>query len=121
MDRGIYIGLDFHRGYGCFDSNGVCVNEASIKLAKAMDYCQGPLSEVYEVITNKHIFDPFTDDGDCVALAAFMRTKQITVTISIGRGVRFDHVNGTKTEWEGEDWKQGVCELALEALGIKMT
>ena len=66
-------------------------------------------------------FNPEHDANDCEALIRWLNDQHISVTISartaIGvTGVRFDHDNGVSKEWKCDDWKQGVCELALKMI-----
>jgi len=61
--------------------------------------------------------DPFTDANDCEALIHWLADeKHITVTVTFGRGVRFDHYIGTKAEIESDDWKRAVCQGVLEVI-----
>ncbi len=68
--------------------------------------------------------DPETDANDCEALIQWLTEcdsgYQVEVTFnfsSIGHFVKLRSVAaGTVGEWQGEDWKQGVCELALKVI-----
>ncbi len=46
-----------------------------IRLVKAMNRNQGPLSKMYENIINEPIFDPFTDANADYAVLEWMRNK----------------------------------------------
>lgn len=115
-----------------------------IKLAEAMGW--NNITDKYlDVDTNLHAFggfppetrsygvrsplpDPFTDANDCEALIQWLNglgyAVDITImssgdTLLISRSVGNADVGySVDTErWKGDDWKQGVCELALKVLG----
>ena len=63
--------------------------------------------------------DPENDANDCEALIDWLANYEPLkprVTVSFGRGVRFDFYHGTHAEIEKDNWKQGVCELALKVI-----
>lgn len=73
--------------------------------------------------TIRAIPDPFTDANDCEALIRFMAEKHGTIftiwypcadqtSVCCSR----DGYITDRLQWHGEDWKQGVCELALRVL-----
>jgi len=102
-----------------------------IKLAEAMcpdkKWCVGyPLGFIDSDNEKHHLApDPFTDANDCEALIRFLNEQSFTVDMSIGienaDWVEIwplaDGKPGTQY-WDGDDWKQGVCELALKVLDV---
>ncbi len=66
-------------------------------------------------------FDPFTDANDDYALIRWLNEQGFAVTILTGRDgddvfvFPFDH-EYTRWEQHCDDWKQGVCELALKVI-----
>lgn len=73
---------------------------------------EGKCNQTYRDMPN-----PEHDANDCHALIKHLRgNEQITVTVTFGRGVRFDHDIGTHSEIATDNWMQGVCELALKVL-----
>lgn len=67
-------------------------------------------------------FFPFTDANDCEALITWLNGRCWRVNINIelgGHSVkvwRFKSPDTKEYVWEGSDWKQCVCELALKVL-----
>lgn len=77
----------------------------------------------YERQEDRFLPDPFTDANDCEALILWLADYEFLkprVTVSFGRGVRFDFYHGTHDEIVTDDWKQGVCDLALKVLEIEL-
>lgn len=66
--------------------------------------------------------DPFTDANDCEALIKHLNSKLWTVSVFFGLAGNFEVsvVSGNRGEYcheiQCDDWKQGVCELALKFL-----
>ena len=91
------------------------MNEARIKLAEAMgwEFPHGP---------TKHCPDPFTDANDCEALIKHLNGLGWNIEVVFGRRgkyyVTFQQfpVAGKGLNRECDDWKQGVCELALKVM-----
>ena len=67
-------------------------------------------------------FNPLTDANDCEALIKHLNAEGYSIDIkistgSIGSFITLRHIAaGTVGKWQGDDWKQGVCELALRVL-----
>jgi len=60
-------------------------------------------------------FSPHTKADDTEKVIDWLQeTHRFRVTVSFGRGVRFDHYIGTHVEVETDDWKAAICELAAE-------
>ena len=113
-----------------------------IKLAEAMGWIPAahPQDRKYQCwidpnhngrkVSDQQLPDPFTDANDCHALIKHLNGQHISVSVTqwasygtlpsvnvAGKcGVRFDHNIGTHQEWTGDNYMQGVCELALEVL-----
>ena len=105
-----------------------------IKLAEARGYeSVAPSDSSYEVYTwmykGKRYFEwdlpaPFTDANDCEALIKFMHSEHgVLFTIWYPMAEDQTAVDCSRdgyvldrTKWQGDDWKQGVCELALKVL-----
>lgn len=91
-----------------------------IKLADAMKIPYWR-SEVYGDAIG--VPDPFTDANDCDALIRHLNglgqwviinhhnTKRGGSNIKMGKGI-----SDPAYDWDGDDWKTGVCELALKVL-----
>ena len=68
-------------------------------------------------------FDPFTDANDCDAVIAKLNDEGYWFEMrlhwpAIGHFVTLHHIAAGKSgEWQGDDYKTGVCELALKVLG----
>lgn len=65
--------------------------------------------------------DPFTDANDCEALIQLLNEQGWIVNVdwSSEHSVkiwRFRNPDTKEFTWQGNDWKQGVCELALMVL-----
>ncbi len=70
--------------------------------------------------------DPFTDANDCEALIQWLNEQGYGLTIepwANGHSVAIYSNTQTMNEdtefvasWAGDDWKQGVCELALKVI-----
>ena len=64
--------------------------------------------------------DPFTDANDCEALIRWLNEKGVSVELHLdnnGYVVVFGYMNPDPFfSYEGDDWKQGVCELALKEI-----
>ena len=94
-----------------------------IKLAEAIG---GPIWEAY-INPGKHpecveLPDPYTDANDCEALIRWLeRAHLIWLTVGFGCGQQADidayYDDGdSEFHWAGDDWKQGVCKLALKVI-----
>lgn len=114
------------------------MNEARIKLAEAMGWvreqsigrppgnCWCPPNLQYRIWYNEpDLPDPYTDANDCEAVIKFLNNRNPGCAISIEHyadghatiDVWTDNQLASDT-WFGDDWKQGVCELALKVLDI---
>lgn len=66
--------------------------------------------------------DPYTNAKDCEALIKHLNGKGYDVILGINSNNRHDVDLHKETKWlchwQGDDWKQGVCDLALKVLGI---
>jgi hypothetical protein len=115
------------------------MNEARIKLAKAMGWtvapitledCGGPFLVCHGAFSEDnddwHSFNPFTDANDCEALIRWLNEQGWIVNVdwSSEHSVkiwRFRNPDTKEFTWQGNNWKQGVCELALKVLPIQTT
>ena len=95
----------------------------SIKLAKAMGLTTYKDGERILVIVhhrpNDGNFDPFTDANDCEALIVFLNEQgwEIEIDFNIGaQGVVMWREDKSLDCYAGNNWKQGVCELALKVI-----
>ena len=64
-------------------------------------------------------FNPFTDANDCNALIKHLNGLNISVQVVHGiftDSVRFWKESEQFSNWKGDNWMHGVCELALKAL-----
>ena len=62
--------------------------------------------------------DPENDANDCEVLIRFLQNKKYEPTIAfrIGYDVVTMHDSPKILSWQGDNWKQGVCELALKVI-----
>ena len=65
--------------------------------------------------------DPFTDANDCDALIKHLESKGIEVSVEFGIAEDYVVIRRMPADpdliiWRGDNWKQGVCELALKVL-----
>lgn len=68
--------------------------------------------------------DPFTDANDCEAVIRFMAEKYgVVFTVwypcadaQTAVDCSRDGYVLDRLKWQGKDWKQGVCELALKVI-----
>ena len=72
--------------------------------------------------------DPFTDANDCEALIIHLGSLGLGVDIyrrpwmkseSVIVYFQGEPVGWKEQRWQGNDWKQGVCELALKILPVE--
>jgi len=120
---------------------GRIMNEARIKLAEAMGWrhstYDSPSFVNADVMVQKpcwyspdhgvpqiKIPDPFTDANDCEALIKHLESKGIEVTVEFDITEDYVVIRRIPADpnlliWKGDDWKQGVCELALKVLEIE--
>ena len=79
------------------------------RLATAIEWKPGPLT---------YLPDPFTDANDCNALIKHLRSMDYEPKIDfrVGYVVITMHDTPRILEWQGDNWMNGVCELALKAL-----
>ena len=99
-----------------------------IKLAEAMKldfYVLTPFDGIRIKNANgtDTLFDPFTDANDCEALIKFLYPEwTVKVVMGDADSVHLYRRKGAglpkEVYWQGHknDWKQGVCELALKVL-----
>lgn len=103
-----------------------------ITLAKAMGWSEITISktnkawthpDVHRIVHVSDLPDPFTDANDCEAVIRFMAEKHdVIFTIwypcadQTSACCSRDGYATDTFHWHGEDWKQGVCELALKVL-----
>ena len=111
------------------------MNEDRIKLAEAMGYkttrqteeWHGPTWEGLCPLGERtwRLPDPFTDANDCEALIRFLGARGMGIDIymrpwmdaeSVVVYMQGEPVDWKERRWTGDDWKQGVCELALAVL-----
>ena len=65
--------------------------------------------------------NPFTDANDCEALIKHLESKGIEVTVEFGVVEDYVVIRRMPADpdlivWRGDDWKQGVCKLALKVI-----
>ena len=64
--------------------------------------------------------DPFRDANDCEALIRFLVSKKYYIGIQYSYDsptyVEIFRHDTLREDWEGDDWKAGVCELALKVI-----
>ena len=102
-----------------------------IKLAEAMDIClhTGGWSEKWDKCVTcgvrredvmNQTFDPLNDANDCEAVIAWLEKHHlmwIIVRFNCGQEVSVQMFNDDFDEcWAGDDYKRGVCELALKVM-----
>ncbi len=105
--------------------------EKRIKLAEAMGwkhcqmrenlqrYCwQNPISKLW--VEESELPDPFTDANDCNALIKHLNGLGIAIELNLDEN-GYVVVQGYKApdpffSYEGDNWMQGVCELALKVI-----
>lgn len=63
-------------------------------------------------------FNPFEDANDCEAVIRKVVDQDYTVAIQLGpNGQSVDAISVEHDfSWVGDDWKTGVCELALKVI-----
>ena len=65
--------------------------------------------------------DPENDANDCEALIRWLEKSHLVwITINFGCGQQTAiHAwnDDVEFKWSGDNWKQGVCELALKVIG----
>ena len=107
-------------------------NPNRVKLAEAMGWHKATSLDIWcrpedqkrqgKNYTNGELPDPYTDANDCEALIWWLeRAHLIWLTVGFGCGQQADidayYDDGdSEFHWAGDDWKQGVCELALKVL-----
>lgn len=70
-----------------------------------------------EIFATDKLPDPFTDANDCEALIEWLNKRGWIVRISIGSDsadVWIETLANECHDYSGDDWKKGVCELALK-------
>lgn len=95
-----------------------------IKLAEAM----GLKDSFGQPVDRNGAFFPGTDANDCESLIKHLNLQRWDIDIwhsgnahthrsNVPCRVRFRFADGSRSyDWDGDDWKQGVCELALKIL-----
>ena len=69
--------------------------------------------------------DPFTDANDCEVLITWLNEQGWEIHVmwpdaardDLTHRVSFHNFPEKPKRWFGDDWKQGVCELALKVIG----
>lgn len=112
------------------------MQEQRIKLAEAMGWSARELPPVgidkvvmWEIMrpngksfkwpTKHYSFDPWTNATDCESVIRKLNDLSYWLEIyrnPIGCVIRMGKHDMVATTWRGDDYKQGVCELALKVL-----
>lgn len=85
-----------------------------IKIAEWMGRNPGFYAPNYDI----PIFNPFTDANDCEAVIRKLNELGHPVTVRHGPQFRMVQIVifGKLKKWVGDDWKEGVCKLALKVI-----